>query len=289
MPDKAKVEALPDKVVKPETTDTDSKTPKKTTKGEYSEAKKSSMTAMKGYYGDKVEITDDNYHTKMEGMVAADYGPTKEKIGKYDAANKRLMAMMEEHPEFAGIAADLNAGAKLPQILNKYFDLKSIIDSKGGDEGMYEENNKTRMANYDKNQAYRKKLDDNEAKSLKVIKAFHKEMKLEGEGADKFAKWVAEMIDLANSGDITKEFLTKMYYAMNYQSDVATAEEKGKISAKNTKIEEKMKSEEEIKSSGDGTPNLESSNDKVESEDSKSDFASRLEKTLKKKTKDRLF
>jgi len=270
---------IPDKVLKPETEDTNSETPKTTSKGEYKEKAKE---AMKGYYGEGTEITDDNYDGMVE-TLATDATGMKKKIGKYDEIGKKTMALMESEPELSGILADMNEGAGYLETLPKYVDLQALIDSKGGDPAKWEENNKTRMANYDKLEAHKKKMAENEEKSFKVIDEFKKEMKLEGENADAFATWVAEMIDRANSNDISKEFLEAMFNAMNYKKDVAMAEEVGMVAGRNSSIEEKTKSEEGIKTGGDKMPVLKSGGETPEEEVVQDDFESRFEKRMKKK------
>jgi len=274
--------ALPDKVVKPETIDTSGKTPKKTTVGEYKEKAKE---AMKGYYGPDTEITDDNYDSLVGGM-AGEATVMKEKIGKYDAANKNIMAFMEDNPAMSGVLADVSSGAKFEQVLPKYVDIEALIDSKGGDETSWEENNKARMSNYEKIQARKKMLAENEAKSINTVKEFMAEKKLEGENADEFGKFLAEIIDAANSGNLTTELLEAAYYAKNYKKDVMEAQQIGEVSAKNAQIEEKMKSEADLK--GDGTPDLESTNEAVETKTGSGDeIADSLEKIIKSKRNNR--
>jgi len=281
------VAPIPDKEVKPETIDTDSKTESTSSDGEYTEEKKVAMGHMKSYYGEDVEINDLNYYQKMEEMVSKDYGPTKEKNTKYETANKNVQAMMHDNPEMGGVLADMGKGAKAGQVLNKYFDLQAIIDSGGGDDDMYEENNKARTANYEKYQAHLKTLTDNEEKSFAVIEEFKKEKKLEGENADKFGNWIADAIEAANMGNITKDFLERMYYAMNYESDVADAKKIGEISTKNAAIDEKMKSEEELQL-GDGTPRIESANEEIDKGVGSGDeLADKMEKSIGKNKKRR--
>jgi hypothetical protein len=280
--EKENSKALPDKVVKPETIDTSGKTPKKTTVGEYKEKAKE---AMKGYYGADTEITDDNYDSLVGGM-AGEATVMKEKIGKYDAANKNIMAFMEDNPAMSGVLADVSSGAKFEQVLPKYVDIEALVDSKGGDETSWEENNKARMSNYEKIQAHKKKMEENEMKSIETVKAFVAEKKMEGENATEFGNKLVALIDAANSGDLTRELLDAVYYALNYESDIAMAVETGKVSAGNAKIEEKMKSEADLK--GDGTPDLESTNEAVETKAGSGDeIADSLEKIIKSKRNNR--
>jgi len=269
---------IPDKETKPETIDTDSKTEKTESKGEYVEYKEPAMEVMKEYYGEDVEINDDNYGYKMEEMVVKDYKPMKEKMGKYESANKNILAMMESEPELSGILSDMSQGAKFSETLPKYMDVQALVDSKGGDEAAWEENNKARMSNYEKMQAHKAQMAANEEKSLKTVKKFMADKKLEGENAEMFGKFIADVIDRANSGDLTEQFLESMYYGMNYKKDVAMAEELGKVSERNKKIEETVKSEAELQ--GDKLPKIKSADEKVAMSDT-GDFADKLEKSLK--------
>src|SRR3990172_8538837 len=140
--EKNTAQAIPDKVTKPETEATNGKTPATTTVGEYTEYREPAMKALKSYYGEDAEISDDDYGFKMEEMVAKDYLPTKEKNKRYEDANTNIMAFMDDNPEMSGILSDVSSGAKFQQVLPKYVDLEALIDSKGGDEAAWEENSK---------------------------------------------------------------------------------------------------------------------------------------------------
>jgi putative methionine-R-sulfoxide reductase with GAF domain len=269
--------AIPDKVLKPETEDTNSKTPPAVKKGEFKEKAKE---AIQGYFGK--DITDDNYDGMVETLVT-DATEMKEKIGKYDAANRNILAMMESEPELSGILADMSGGAKFSQVLPKYIDLQALLESKGGDESVWEENNKTRMSKYEQMQAHKAQMAANEEKSIATVNKFMADKKLEGENADAFGNYVAEMIDRANSGDLSEEFLEAMFNAMNYKRDVAMAEEVGEVAGRNASIEEKAKSEEEIKSGGDKVPVLKSGGETPEEEVEEDTFESRFEKRMKRK------
>ena len=277
---KEDAKVIPDKEIKPETLDTIGKTPKTTSTGEFSEEKKASMDSMKSYYPEGTEINDDNYSSMMEGMIAKDYKPTKEKNGRYEEANKEVGAMMDDNPIVGALLSDMGTGAKLEQVLGKYVDLEALIDSKGGDETKWEENKKTRMANYDKAQSHKATMAANEKKSMETVKKFLAEKKTEGEAADKFAKYVVEIIDAANSGNITVAFLNAMYNGMNSEAEKAMAIEVATVKAKNEKIETKTKSEADLKK-GDGMPKVASADEKVVSEPS-NDFESRMERNLSK-------
>ena len=278
---KEDTKAIPVKETKPETEDTKSTTPKTTSKGEYKEDAKK---AMGSYYGKDVEITDENYSGKMEEMVAKGFGPMQKQNNEYKTIDKSYKAMMQANPAMGGIMDDMGAGAGFEESLPKYVDLEAIADSKGGNPEKYAEQNKTRMANYDKVQTRKSLLATNEKKSIETVKTFMAEKKMEGENADKFGKYVADVIDRANSGELTTDFLETMYNAMNYVADVAQAKEIGEVGGRNAKIESKTKSEKDLQV-GDGVPKIATGDDKVteKSNSSEDELADLIEGSFNKK------
>jgi len=276
---KEDVKPIPDKETKPKTIDTKGTTPKTESKGEYTEEKKASLKAMKSYYGD-TEINDGNYMALMESMVAKDYGPTKEKNKVYEEGNKSVLAMLDDNPAVAAIHSDMADGAKFEQVLPKYVDLEALTESQSGEES-YGENKKLRMERFNSRQKRKSMLDANEKKSIETVKKFIADKKMEGENADKFGKFVAQVISDANDGDLKVSFLDAMYKSMNYESDIATTKMVAEVSAKNAKIEEKTKSEADFKK-GDGVPIMESADDSV-SDESGDDFTKRLGRSVRQR------
>jgi hypothetical protein len=227
-------------------------TPATTSEGEYSEEQKQVMSAMKSHYGEDITPASENYTSKLEGMVATDLIPKAGRLKSYDEANTRLIAMMEDEPVLSDIMVDVGKGRKFMSAVKHHLDLNAIPEEDDTDTAAWEENDKMRMSRYNEKLARQKELADNEEKSLATLDEFASENKLEGESLMKFTQLVADFLDRAYSGDITKDFLQVMYNHMNRENDLSRERELGSIAAKNAKIKEEKFDANEY--GGDGLP-----------------------------------
>lgn len=255
-------------------TETETYKDRSTSMGEYREG---NMEYMKGMYPD-MEMNDENYdemlNKTMHGMIP--------KMKSFEENNMKIKAMMEDEPKLASILADMAQGAKFEMILPKYIDVKNMELMPGDpDYNEWEANNKYRMDNYQKSMDRKQMLENNQMKSMEVINSWFEEKKMEDDKKKEYGMFVADLLDRGYSGEITPEFLNKMYYAMNYEKDMAMAEEAGEVRGKNEKIT-MMKKEEKEMMDGDGLPNVEGGGSKEK--EMKPDNSNPLEKSLKKMT-----
>ena len=256
----------------------ENKTPKTTSEGEYSEEKKVVMSAMKTHYGE--DIPDEEYVPKLEKMVAGDLLPKAEKLSRYDESNERILAMMEDEPELSGILSDMSQGGKFTKVLPKYVDVTALNQSGDDDMAEWENNVKVREANYANKKERMATIAANEEKSQAIIAEFVAENKLDEPTSVKFGEMLADFLDKAFSGEITKDFLNAMFYYMNRDTELENQRKVGELKAKNERIATEFMNDDQIHK-GDGLPSLGGSGSEVESEaGAKNPIASRLDKYL---------
>jgi hypothetical protein len=248
MPEEIKKEEMKSEMVEQkEPTMTEQSAEKTTSHGEYREANESYMKSM---YPD-TEINDGNYDEMVAKTMAEHFIP---KMKGYQEANEKLRAMMTSEPELGKILADMAQGAKFVEILPRYVDVQNLkLEPGDPDYSTWEANNKARMESYHQNLDRQTQLQNNQRKSMETIASWFEEKGFGDEDQKGFTSFVSELLDRAYSGEITPEFLNKMYYAMNYEEDVKKAEEVGAVKGRNEKIVVEDLEESAMKA-GDGMP-----------------------------------
>lgn len=253
-------------------------TPTTTSEGEYSEVQKQVMTAMKSHYGEDITPSSEGYASKLENMVASDLLPKAGHLKSYDEANTRLIAMMEDEPILSDIMMDVGKGRKFVYAAKHHLDLSAIPEEDDTDMAAWEANDKMRMSRYQEKLKRQQEIADNEERSLATLEEFAAENKLEGEKLVQFTQLVADLLDRAYSGDITKDFLQVMYNHMNRESELSTAREVAALAERNKKIQEEKFNEKDY--AGDGLPHLAGSGTAVEQQPMQDPIVSSLNKHL---------
>jgi hypothetical protein len=252
-------------------------TPATTSEGEYSEEKKTVMSAMKSHYGE--DVSDEEYVPKLEKMVAGDLLPKAEKLGRYDESNERIMAMMDSEPELGGILSDMSRGGKFLNVLPKYVDVTSLEPEGEDDMQEWADNVKAREENYRLGNERKASIAANLEKSEAAIEEFITGKNIDEPGKIEFAQKLADFLDKAYSGEITKEFLDAMYYYMNRDTELENQRKVGELAGANKKISQQFASDAEIRR-GDQMPALDGSAKMPEQEVIKDPIASTLNKHL---------
>lgn len=227
VPDKveAAAEVLPDKESK--ATETKEAT---TSKGEYADV---ASNYLKGL-NPGLEINDDNYVSTMEQTLAEKIMP---RMQAYDEANTNLRAMMHGNPKLGKVLADMAKGARFEEALPRYYDVSGFkLEPGDPDYTKWEAANKQRMTEYQASLDRETQMENNRKKSEEVISSWFSEKGLDDKGKEEYGSFVSDLLERAYAGEITPEFLNKLYYAMTYQDDLAKAQKAGEIKAKNEKI-----------------------------------------------------
>lgn len=220
---------------------------KTTSHGEYREV---NAAYMKEMYPE-TEIGDDNYDAMVQKTMAEHFIP---KMKGYDEANKKLRAMMSTEPELGKILADMAQGATFVEVLPRYVDVENLkLEPGDPDYTKWEANNKTRMESYQANMDRKTQIENNQRKSMETIASWFEEKKFEDNQKEEYAQFVSDLLERAYQGELTTEFLNKMFYAMNYEKDMEQAEKLGEVRGRNEKIVAEDL-EEKGKMAGDGLP-----------------------------------
>ena len=204
------------------------------------------MDRMKNLYPDR-EFTDD----ELESAVMEEM----DKMQGFKDSNDRLVAMFDENPELLAVMRDVAKGASLPVAIARNIDLDEIKPIEGDPD--YEEWNKA--AEGRKTSAMnRKKMADelsaNLEMSSKEVQAFAEENGYDEEKVNQLLTDIDAFVGDVVMGKLTKNTLSKLMKAIEFETAVAEAEELGTIKGKNeAHLEKKVKKEKET---GDGMPAL---------------------------------
>lgn len=273
MVDKAKKDEKKSEVKTPE--------PKKKVIPTVNKHREGNLAYMKSVYPD-TEISDDNWGESMNNAMGEHALP---KLKRYDEANNNLMAMVGGEPELSKILADMAQGAKFTEVLPRYVDIENLKLAPGDpDYTKWQANNKQRKTDYQSSLDRKTQIENNQIKSQKTIEAFFSEKKMDDTAKKEYGSFVADLLDRAYAGELTTEFLNKMFHAKNYVDDVKTAEVVGTVKGKNEKIvTEEMKDKK--KKQGDGLPDINGGNarEKETTPDTADEFTKSLRKITSRK------
>lgn len=178
---------------------------------------------------------DELYTTSMEG-----YDKEHEAMKDVKAKNSALMERMMADPKAAAALAEFLDGKPLPVALKKYFN-EDELAMQEGEQGYeeYLEAIKERTEREAGNQQAQQEYEANLEASRANVEAFAQEKGMSPEEFDTFMEQATDKtIAPLLKGNITPELLEILYKGMNYEADVAQAQEVGRIAGKNEKITE---------------------------------------------------
>lgn len=167
-------------------------------------------------------------------------------------ANKALMEIFDAEPAVAEVLKDMIKGASFQVALAKHFSPEDLVVPEGADdEEMYKTNLDARSKRLKDNEDWNKRKTENMDLSQKAVNEFVAETGLDPDKANEILSRIGEVIDEVVDGKVSKDFLMSMYRAFNYDNDLKTAEDTGRIAGKNEKIEVEKMDKKEI---GDTLP-----------------------------------
>jgi len=171
--------------------------------------------------------------------------------------NKSLMAIFTAEPAVAEVLKDMIEGASFPEAVARHFSPEELTPKEGDpDREGWARNSEARVKRMEANELSKKTRKENDEFTMKEIQDFAKENDLTPDKANEILTKIGEVLDEIYTGKISKSFFNSMYKAFNYDTDVATAEDTGKIAGRNEQIVTKK----EEKPSGDGLPVIANSN-----------------------------
>lgn len=217
-------------------------------------------------YFPNVEITEGN-RAELEDAVSklAEYEGMKAKMDKIIAANRELMAIINDNPMIADILIDLRDGVPADVALRKHVDLEAENPVDGEEPNpAYAEAKKTRMSRLEEKEKRKKMYADNEAKSIEALRQFKEDKKMTDEDYQTFFDSVLKILSAAFDGELSQQLLESIYYALNKDADLDASKQMGIVEGRNEKILNKIQKEDD--QVGDGLPALNGGNKPRETE-----------------------
>lgn len=166
----------------------------------------------------------------------------EKKSGEYDSMSKKLMSRFNSNPDEAEAFLDYLDGASLPAAIRRRLG-DQALSMKEGDEGWdeYVKAGEERKAQQEES---RKALDAflaNAKESDEVMSAFISEHGMDDDTAKAFTDMVLAVANDISAGRISKDTLSMLKKARDYETDIVAAREQGEVDGKNKKIEAEKK------------------------------------------------
>jgi hypothetical protein len=167
---------------------------------------------------------------------------------KQIAMEQKIKDACESSPETAAFMSDVIDTGNVIKSLNRNFspeELQALLDESGDDE--FEEDRTAFSGKVKEGKDRADYLKGNQDVSIAEISAWYEEKGWPEEKADEFSQKVDAFATDLFDGKITKEHLSQLEKAFNYDGDLTTAEENGKIIGKNEKITSGKKTRDDLK------------------------------------------
>ena len=193
----------------------------------------------------------------MYEQIGADYDKYEDEISKYRDNEKRFSEMMSADPRSAQYLTDWANGEDPVVGLVRNFgaEIKDVLEDPEMQDKLAEAN-KEYVERVAKNKALEEEYSKNMEETLQTLEQFQKERGLSDEQVDGILNMLIQVINDGVLGKFTARTLEMACKAMNYDADVASAGEEGRIAGRNDKIVAKLRSERQ----GDGTQPLSGAN-----------------------------
>lgn len=205
-------------------------------------------------YPDKTYEDDEAFF----GQIYDDYVGYDDELTGYREQSQRLTELFNANPAAARFITDMAKGEDPWIAVIKRMGIDGVSDLLNDPEKQeaYAEANKEyieRVAN-EKNleQEYQANLDA----SLDMIEAYKAEHGYSDDEIDAATALIGKMARDYIMGKFTKDSLDMVMKALNHESDIALAEQKGEVRGRNARVEEKLRKPTQ----GDGMPVLGASN-----------------------------
>lgn len=157
--------------------------------------------------------------------------------GQAEAANAKLLEVMDANPEIVDILRDLTKGATFAEALSRNVDIEDLTPAEGDpDYEAWGKNKASRLASKAEMEKRRQEFADNVKLSEQTVKEFAKEQGMTEAEAEKQLEAVEQLFSEMTSGKISKEFLMKMKKALSADQEKEEAKNMGKIEGKNEAI-----------------------------------------------------
>lgn len=223
------------------------------------------MERMRAKYPDKDFDNDEIFY----GQIVEDYVDGEDAIAKYQANEKAISDMVTADPRAAQFLVDWRNGGNPMLSLIRLFgtDIKEALDDPERQEEIAAAQNDF-LERVAKEQEYEKMYKDNLDKTLANIETAQAELGLNDDQVDAAMAFLQGIISDGVMGKFSTESIKMAHKAISHDADVAQAAHEGEVKGRNTKIEEKLRTDKR----GDGVAALGSKNNNVKAPKTQQSF-----------------
>ncbi|MCH5225067.1 MAG: hypothetical protein J1D77_03670 [Muribaculaceae bacterium] len=190
---------------------------------------------------------------EIYGQISDDYDQYDERLTGYAEREKALSDMFSADPRSAQFLVDMHKGEDpvVGLVRNFGIEIKDALEDPEMQEKI-KEANKDYVERVAKSRALEEEYESNMDATLESLRQFQAEKGLTDEQIDEVVAAMLGVITDGVKGKFTPETLEMFLKAINYNEDVALANEEGTIAGRNAKITETLKKSQK----GDGTQPL---------------------------------
>ena len=195
------------------------------------------------------------------GQVSNDYDDYDKRLADYQKNEQAIGDMFATDPRATSFLMEWKDGSDPVVALVRTFG-KDIVDA-ADDPARQEEiakANREYIERVNKSKELDNEYETNLQESLQTLADAQKQNGWSDEQIDNAFQQLFQIVDDAVMGKFSPETLQLVMNAQNYNQDIATAQQEGEVKGRNAKIEEKLRKAK----SGDGTPQLNGKNGKVQ-------------------------
>lgn len=195
------------------------------------------------------------------GQVSDDYDDYDKRLADYQKNEQAIGDMFATDPRATSFLMEWKDGSDPVVALVRTFG-KDIVDA-ADDPARQEEiakANREYIERVNKSKELDNEYETNLQESLQTLADAQKQNGWSDEQIDNAFQQLFQIVDDAVMGKFSPETLQLVMNAQNYNQDIATAQQEGEVKGRNAKIEEKLRKAK----SGDGTPQLNGKNGKVQ-------------------------
>lgn len=190
---------------------------------------------LRGRYADANPQTDEEWDDLTERGFAED----EEKIKLFEDNNKVITDVLDSDKDASAVISEMIVnGTPFRAAVAKFFDPKDLQAKEGDDD--YDYYQKSTDERRKMGEAFRARNEEkrrNEQEAYDNLDAFFAENGLDEAAKDNFIGFVNNLFNDLSLNKLTPETIDRLYKAMNYEKDMASAVEDAEIEGKNAAIE----------------------------------------------------
>ena len=211
--------------------------------------RETALERLKARYPDKSFDDDES----MYGQLLDDYDAGEQELNGYKDREKAFSDLFTSDPRSAKFLTDWKNGKNPAVALVEMFGDDFVEELKDPDKQQeLAQASKDFAERVAKEKEYDEEYTKNIDASREMIEQLQQEEGLSDEDIDRAMEYLVGIMKDGILGKFSKESVLMALNALDHDSDVAAAEEEGRVAGRNTKIQEKLRQRDK----GDGTANL---------------------------------